>query len=296
MKCMPVLVAALGLVSGVTHSGVAQRPTPPFIQSLAWSPDGRQLVLAAVMESWERGFRLYVLGVDGGGPRELDVGGGQRPLYPVFSTNERVAFGMVKDSVTGVWVVDVNGTGLRQLVTGERVGAPSFSPDGRRVAFNASLDGKRQVFVANADGTGRRRASPGPGSNWNPQWSPDGQRIAYYSDREGGGAHDTIYVANADGTGERKVTAGVFPTWTPDGRIVFSDKDGAGASLFIVNADGSGRRRLVQDAVYGAMSPDGAWVAAVSYEGNPAPGTTRKYRLDLMRADGTGRRTLLPLP
>jgi TolB protein len=292
---MSVLIAALSLVSGVTHRGVAQPPAPPFIQSLAWSPDGRQLVLAAVMESWDRGFQLYVLGVDGAPLRELDVGGGQRPLYPVFVTNERVAFGMTKDSMTGVWVANVNSGGLRILVTGERVGAPSFSPDGRRFAFNAPVDGKRQVFVANADGSGRKRASPGPGSNWNPQWSPDDQ-IAYYSDREGGGAHDTIYVANADGTDEQKVTAGVFPTWTPDGRIVFSDKDGEGASLFIVNADGSGRRRLAQNALYGVTSPDGAWIAFVSYEGNPARGTTRKYQLELMRADGSGRRTLFPPP
>jgi TolB protein len=190
----------------------------------------------------------------------------------------------------------VKGGGLRALVAGERVGAPSFSPDGRRFAFNAPVDGKRQVFVVNADGTGRRRASPGPGSNWNPQWSPDGQRIAYYSDREGGGAHDTIYVANADGSVERKLTAGVFPTWTADGRLVFSDSDGDGASLFIVNADGSGRRPLVQNAVYGAISPDGQWVAFVGYDGDPAPGSTRKYRIELMRVDGSGRRTLFPRP
>jgi TolB protein len=296
MRRVHVLIPALSLVFGVAHRGVAQRPAPPFIQSLAWSPDGRQLVLAAVMESWERGFQLYVLGVDGGAPRELDVGGGQRPLYPVFVRNDQVAFGMTKDSVAGVWVVNVNGTGLRKLVAGDRVGAPSFSPDGRRFAFNASVDGKRQVIVASTDGTGRQRVSPGAGNNWNPQWSPDGQRIAYYSDREGGGAHDTIYVANADGTDEQKVTPGVFPTWTPDGRIVFSDKDGEGAGLFIVNADGSGRLRLVRNAVYGAMSPDGAWIALVSYYANPAPGTTRKYQLELMRADGSGRRALFPPP
>jgi TolB protein len=253
-------------------------------------------VLAAVLESWERGFQLYVLGVEGGPLRELDVQRGQRPLYPVFVTNERLAFGMTKDSMTGVWVVNVNGGGLRMLVAGERVGAPSFSPDGSWFAFNAPVDGKHQVFVVNVDGTGRRRASPGPGSNWNPQWSPDGRRIAWYSDREGGGAHDTIYVANENGTDERKVTAGVFPTWTPDGRIVFSDRDGEGASLFIVTADGSGRRRLVRNAVHGAMSPDGEWIAFVSYDGNPAPGTTRKYQLELMRADGSGRRTLFPPP
>jgi TolB protein len=214
----------------------------------------------------------------------------------VFVTNDRVALGMTKDSVTGVWVVNVNGTGLRTLFAGERIGGPSFSPDGRRFAFNAPVDGKRQVIVARTDGTGRQRVSPGAGNNWNPQWSPDGQRIAYYSDREGGGAHDTIYVASVDGTNERKVTAGVFPTWTRDGRLVFSDREGDGPSLFIVGADGSGRRRLAQKALYGVTSPDGAWIAFVSYEGSPAEGSMRKYRLELMGVDGSGRRTLFPPP
>lgn len=288
------MTVAVGVLSAIAPCvAEAQRPEPPFFQSLAWSPDGGALVASGVMESWDVGYALYVLSPGGAPARRLDTGGGEAPLYPVYTPDgRRVAFGMRLDGTYSIWTIGADGAGLRKLLDAVRAGGPSYSPDGSRLAFQAQADSLRQVFVAGADGSGVRRVTSAPGNNWNPQWSPSGEWIAYYSDRRGGGAHDTIYVARPDGTDERKVTGGVFPTWAPDGRLVFSDRDGDGASLFIVNPDGSGRRRLVERAVYGAMSPDGLWIAAVAFD-RVADGGNR-YRIDVMRVDGTERRTIVP--
>lgn len=150
----------------------------------------------------------------------------------------------------------------------------------------------RQIWVANADGSNPRRVSPPKGNNWNPQWSPAGDWILYYSDREGGGAHDTIYVVRPGGTDEHQVTGGVFPTWTPDGRVLFSEREGEEVSLFVVNLDGSARRRVAERAFYGAASPDGRWIAVLAFE--RGDGGVRRHRIDVMRSDGTDRRTLVP--
>lgn len=74
--------------------------------------------------------------------------------------------------------------------------------------------------------------------------------------------------------------------------VPYREREGEDINLFVVNGDGSGRRRLVQRAVYGAMSPDGQWLAVAAYDRSPQAGT--RYRLDLMRADGSKRRTLVP--
>jgi TolB protein len=288
----PVAALLGSLVTLVPLTAAGQRPQPPFFQSIAWSPDGTQLVASGVLESWDNGFELFLIPLDATAPRRLDTGSGESPLFPVFAPDgRRIAFGMRTADGHGIWSVGADGAGLRRLLQAERAGAPSYSPDGSRFAFHATDDSLRQVWIADAGGTDPRQVSPPRGNNWNPQWSPTGDWILYYSDRQGGGAHDTIYVIRPDGTDERQVTGGVFPTWTPDGRILFARREGEDVSLFVVNLDGSGKRRVVERAFYGAASPDGRWIAVVAYD-RPDDGPAR-YRVDLMRPDGTERRTIV---
>ena len=52
--------------------------------------------------------------------------------------------------------------------------APSWSPDGQRIAFEAKIDGRFAIVVMNADGTGLRRLTTGPADDFASSWSPDG--------------------------------------------------------------------------------------------------------------------------
>ena len=150
-----------------------------------------------------------------------------------------------------------------------REGAPSWSPDGRQIAFYAEqASGKADLFVMNADGSGRRALLQTPAAGEGaPAFSPNGRHIAYDTDRDG---NFEIYIMNADGTNTRRLTShagrDLAPAWSPDGEwIVFmSDRDARPEfDVFRMKADGSGLERLTSGAThwFPQYSPDGTKVA-----------------------------------
>jgi serine/threonine protein kinase len=130
---------------------------------------------------------------------------------------------------------------------------PSFSPDGRQVAFawNGENRDNIDVYVKLVDGGEPLRLTNDPHDDRLPTWSPDGRFIAFK--RQG-----SIYLISPLGGGERKITDGAAgePTaggvgetpdgsgstaiertlgglaWTPDSKsIAFTDTSGAGVNV-----------------------------------------------------------------
>lgn len=213
---------------------------------------------------------LFVINADGSGSKKLASGyagtwspdGTKIAFVDLFSS-------ICCGDLPGVYVVKADGSGLTKLTptpSNEEQSAPTWSPDGARIAFWAGVLGQPQpnpsdyFAVANADGSGEQQlfATAPPLAGVNPRWSPDGSHIAYvdFTCNPNCARPITARVARLDGSG--RITLGEVwfsvPTWSPNGkRLAFVTFPGS--SLRIANADGSGPKTLVASSVDTNMSP-----------------------------------------
>lgn len=82
-----------------------------------------------------------------------------------------------------LWILRVDGTGLRQVTDDPtRDYFPSFSPDGRRLAFQSDRGGSVGVWIIGADGSSPACVAVDSAPVSWPIWSPDGRTIAVHSE------------------------------------------------------------------------------------------------------------------
>ena len=164
-----------------------------------------------------------------------------------------------------MWAMNADGSGQVNLTNHPAPGGlPSWSPDGRRIAFVDYPNGNYQIATMNFDGSARTQVTTDPSDHSGASWSPDGTRLAIVRLRADGTR--AISIANADGSHAKELTpAGSHdddPQWSPDGRsIAFMSFIAGHIETWRMKADGSERRRLTQPPGNGDMfpswSPDG---------------------------------------
>jgi Tol biopolymer transport system component len=150
----------------------------------------------------------------------------------------RVAFSFA-DKGQHIYTVDARGGTRKTLTAGEGINTdPSYSPDGKSIAFSSTRDGNYEIYVMDAGGGNVRRLTRSPHRDIRPRFSPDGKRIAFTSHRDG---NAEIYVMNADGTAPRRLTNHLerddYATWHPDGKrlVIVSERDGK-HDLYLIQA------------------------------------------------------------
>jgi Tol biopolymer transport system component len=142
-------------------TGESVRRLTDFCYLPAWSPDGRQIACSTVS------------------PHRPDV-------RDVMNSQ--------------VYVIDV-ASGRQRLVSGAQDAVqPSWSPDGRRIAFWGVREGTRDIFTVASDGGDPVAATNDGALDWDPVWAPDGRHLYFSSDR--GGSMNIWRIAVDPGSGK----------------------------------------------------------------------------------------------
>jgi Tol biopolymer transport system component len=140
-------------------------------------------------------------------------------------------------------------------------GEPSYSADGRRIAFAQNGPGlTNEIWIMRADGTKAHRITKGH-NDAHPAFSPGGRSIVF--GRDGG-----IARMRADGSKAHRITQATGnklydyqPTWSPNGRLIaFSsnriDRNSAITDVWTMRPDGSHKRNLTHSPAVFDVSPD----------------------------------------
>jgi TolB protein len=190
-------------------------------------------------------FQLIVADSDGETPKPV-LESEQPIMSPAFSPDGLwLAYVSFEARVAAIYVQKL-ATGERRRVSARRGvnGAPSWSPDGRKLALTLSGSaGNLDVYVLDLATQDLARVTDDPGIDTEAVWSNDGLALYFTSDRSGG---PQIY-RQQFGSGERpkRVSFGspynARPRISPDGKL-----------LAMVTLDNGGYRIALQDLAGGA--------------------------------------------
>lgn len=214
------------------------------------SPDGFQFAFRSYRDGMAR---VFVMNLHNEHVRPVtapDVAAGS-PLIsnaPAWSPDgQYLATEVLVDGNWDIYVVGLGCTSeyhmYRVTDHDEHDGGPSFSPDGRQIAFHSYRDGEApDIYVVNLDGTGTRRVTYDSSvMDVFPVFSPDGSEILFHSERDG---NSEIYIMNADGSNPRNISQNPaldrIPRFSADGeQILFRSERAGDSELFVMNRDGS---------------------------------------------------------
>jgi dipeptidyl aminopeptidase/acylaminoacyl peptidase len=120
--------------------------------------------------------------------------------------------------------VEPRGLTIEKLYMTRQVGRPTWSPDGKSIAFISNMSGRNNLWLVPAEGGWPVQLTVSDQRQSSPAWSPDGKWIAYQSDYDGDELWDIFLVSPKTGkvvnlTSTREI-AEMDPTWSPDGRYL----------------------------------------------------------------------------
>jgi TolB protein len=190
-------------------------------------------------------------------------------------------------------VADSDGWNPQTVVrSSEPLLSPSWSPDGRKLAYVSFERGNSSIYIQEIATGARELVASFRGINGAPDFSPDGRRLALTLSKSG---NPEIYVMDLSSRALTQVTRqfgiDTSPTWSPDGSTLYFTSDRGGKpQIYQVSANGGSATRVTFQGSYNAdpvLSYDGHKLATTQGSGNT-------YRIALMdRSLGSPRWSML---
>jgi Tol biopolymer transport system component len=250
----------------------------------AWSPDGGRLAYVGEVDGVRQ---LFVRTLATGGERRLSTQP-KDEIQPAWSPDgRRLAFvrarapgGKLEPNDINGWYEERGDVWTVELATGretrlvENAFNPAYSPDGARLAFDASFAGARRIWIADSSGRNPRQVTSDSSEavvHTGPRWSPDGSRLVFRRIEKI--KSDIVVVELASQRLTRITDDNVLdmdPVWARDQQqIYFASSRGGGLNLWRVPVDPDGRPAgpPVQlttgagDDIEPTLSPDGQRLA-----------------------------------
>jgi len=160
----------------------------------------------------------------------------------------------VGGSSNQIMLLAADGTAPVQLTNGpDQTLGPSFSPDGREIAFSKKTNGLWQVWVMDANGANQHQITQGADHARFAVWSPDGKELAYNTTLPDELTPKDVWLVEANGQNPRQLVTGGQngrPDWAGDSIFFNSDRDRAAGYLDVwaIHPDGSGLTRITRSA------------------------------------------------
>jgi TolB protein len=214
--------------------------------SPSWAPRGDALLFTSYRDGRPR---LYEVNLESMRLRRV-LGGSGFVVGGQFSPDGG-AIAVSREETRGnseILLVSPTGDVLRVLTRDRGIDvSPTWSPDGRRVAFCSSRGGTPQIYVASLDSGRIERVTFKGSYNTSPSWSPQGEKIAFTGRVAG---RFQLFVVDLASKAVAQVTnaAGdsTDASWSPDGRyLVFSSTRRGREEIYLSDWQGRAPRRLI---------------------------------------------------
>jgi TolB protein len=177
------------------------------------SPDGSKIAFVKY-DDGRKGSQIYTANADGSNWKQLTSGqyynwtprwspDGKRLVFET-TRNDNPDNHVKNGGYRDIYVMESDGENQINLTTNSYGHHPSWSPDGKSIAYMAHGN----VFVMQADGSDKQNISKGTTRDSEPFWSPDGQWIAFTRTANKPPKPETmdIWIMKNDGTEQRQVT------------------------------------------------------------------------------------------